>query len=109
MSIFHKGTLLLEETDIVHLLKDKTTLNSFLSHLINDLEEGFKQFAERQIVTPPRHEFYFNNGSVESMSASDRDYFSCKIVNTHEKIHPSLEYPPLLQVEFWLMEKQDTL
>lgn len=96
MSIFHKGTLLLEETDIVHLLKDKITLNSFLSRLIKDLEEGFKQFAERQIVTPPRHEFYFNNGSVESMSASDRDYFSCKIVNTHRENPSKFGIPTII-------------
>lgn len=96
MSIFHKGTLLLEETDIVHLLKDKITLNSFLSHLIKALEEGFKQFAERQIVTPPRHEFYFNNGSVESMSASDRDYFSCKIVNTHRENPSKFGIPTII-------------
>lgn len=45
----------------------------------------FKKFAKKQIINPTRQEFYFNKGSVESMTASDKDYFSCKIVNTHKE------------------------
>ncbi len=84
MTVFHKGTLILEENDIIHLIKNKITLENFLKELFNVLENGFKKFAKGQIINPVRHEFYFNKGSVESMSASDEDYFSCKIVNTHK-------------------------
>lgn len=48
------------------------------------MEDGFRDFAKKQIANPPRHEFYFDKGSVEAMSASDNKYFSCKIVNTHK-------------------------
>ncbi|PWU78894.1 MAG: hypothetical protein DLM72_20230 [Candidatus Nitrosopolaris wilkensis] len=83
MNIFRKGTLLLEEADIVHLIRDKVGLENFLCEVLKTVEEGFKQFATKQITVPPRQEFYFNKGTMESMPASDRDYFSCKIVNTH--------------------------
>lgn len=84
MNLFHKGTLILQEREIIDLINQKTTLDKFLKQLYSVMEEGFRNFAKRQIVNPPRHEFYFNRGSVESMSASDDKYFSCKIVNTHK-------------------------
>ncbi len=83
MSIFQQGTLLLEEADVIHLIRDKIGLQSFLQQVLKTLEKGFKQFAVNQIIVPARQEFYFNKCTMESMPASDRDYFSCKIVNTH--------------------------
>jgi ornithine cyclodeaminase/alanine dehydrogenase-like protein (mu-crystallin family) len=83
VNIFQKGTLLLEEADIVHLIKDRIGLQNFLYQVLETLEKGFRQYATKQITVPSRQEFYFNRGTVESMPASDRDYFSCKIVNTH--------------------------
>jgi ornithine cyclodeaminase/alanine dehydrogenase-like protein (mu-crystallin family) len=83
VNIFQQGTLLLEEADVIHLIRDKIGLQNFLQQILKALEEGFKQFAVNQIVVPARQEFYFSKGTMESMPASDRDYFSCKIVNTH--------------------------
>jgi ornithine cyclodeaminase len=59
------------------------------------MEEGFRDFANKRISNPPRHEFYFNRGSVEAMSASDDKFFSCKIVNTH-KDNPTLHGLPTI-------------
>ncbi|MDQ6724257.1 MAG: hypothetical protein M3Z01_08345, partial [Thermoproteota archaeon] len=73
MTVFHKGTLILEENDIIHLIKDKITIENFLKELFTVIENGFKKFAKGQIINPARHEFSFNKGSVESMSASDED------------------------------------
>jgi ornithine cyclodeaminase/alanine dehydrogenase-like protein (mu-crystallin family) len=83
VNIFQQGTLLLEEADIVHLIRDKIGLQNFLEQILNALEKGFKQFAVNQIMVPPRQEFFFSKGTMESMPASDKDHFSCKIVNTH--------------------------
>ncbi len=60
------------------------TIEGFIKELFTVMEDGFTSFAKRQIINPVRHEFYFNKGSVEAMPASDKDYFSCKIVNTHK-------------------------
>jgi hypothetical protein len=73
----------MEEADVVHLIRDKIGLQNFLQQILKALEKGFKQFAVNQIVVPSRQEFYFSKGTMESMPASDRDYFSCQIVNTH--------------------------
>jgi ornithine cyclodeaminase/alanine dehydrogenase-like protein (mu-crystallin family) len=83
VNIFQKGTLLLEEADIVYLIRDRIGLDGFLNQILEALERGFKEFATKQITVPSRQEFYFSKGTMESMPASDRDYFSCKIVNTH--------------------------
>ncbi|HSA75697.1 MAG TPA: hypothetical protein VLE21_05860 [Candidatus Nitrosocosmicus sp.] len=95
MTVFHKGTLILQESEIINLINSKTTLDRFLRQLYSVMEEGFRNFAKKQIVNPPRHEFYFNKGSVEAMSASDNKYFSCKIVNTH-KDNPAFYWLPTI-------------
>lgn len=82
MNIFQKGTLLLEEADIVHLIKDRIGLQKFLYQVLETLENGFRQYAAKQITVPSRQEFNFNKGIMESMSASNKDYFSCKM-STH--------------------------
>jgi hypothetical protein len=45
VNIFQKGTLLLEEADVVHLIKDRIGLDSFLNQILEALEIGFKEFA----------------------------------------------------------------
>lgn len=95
MTVFHKGTLILQESEIIDLINNKTTLDTFLRQLFSVMEEGFRDFAKKQIVNPPRHEFYFNKGSVEAMSACDDRYFSCKIVNTHKE-NPELHRLPTI-------------
>ena len=82
MNIFQQDTLLLEESDILYLIK-KTGLKNFLNQLRNNLESGFKDFFLQKIQVPPRAEFFFPQGTMESMPAKDENYFACKIVNTH--------------------------
>jgi ornithine cyclodeaminase/alanine dehydrogenase-like protein (mu-crystallin family) len=96
VTVFHKGTLILEENDIIHLIKDKITIERFLKELFTTMESGFKKFAKRQIINPTRHEFYFKKGSVESISASDNDHFSCKIVNTHKENPLNYRLPTII-------------
>ena len=96
MTVFQKGTLILQETEIIDLIRNKTTLDKFISKLFETLEKGFTNFAEKQIVNPPRHEFYFKEGSVEAMSASDQEYFSCKIVNTHKDNPTQYRLPTII-------------
>jgi len=75
-------TLLLEEKDIVELINN-ITLTKFYKKLIKSLENGFKDLAEKKIKVIPRPTFHFMKGTVESMPASNEDYFATKIVNTH--------------------------
>jgi len=82
VSIFQQDTLLLEESDIIHLIK-KTHLDNFLNQLRDELESGFRDFAQNKIQVPARAEFFFPKGTMESMPAKDENYFGCKIVNTH--------------------------
>lgn len=82
MNVFQQDTLLLEESDIIHLIK-KTGLENFLNQLRDELESGFKDFFLQKIQVPPRAEFFFPQGTMESMPAKDENYFACKIVNTH--------------------------
>jgi len=96
VNVFHKNTLILEENDIIHLIKDKITLENFLKKLFTVMENGFEKFAKRQIINPPRHEFYFSNGSVETMSAADNEYFGCKIVNTHKENPSQFGLPTII-------------
>jgi len=81
--ISDKGALLLEEQDIVYLIKEKIGLKNFLLQLMESLEAGFKKFASKKITVPARYEFLFPHGSIVPMSAADDEYFACKIVNTH--------------------------
>jgi ornithine cyclodeaminase/alanine dehydrogenase-like protein (mu-crystallin family) len=96
VNIFQKGTLLLEEADVVHLIKDRIGLDSFLNQILEALEIGFKEFAIKQITVPSRQEFYFRRGTMESMPASDKDYFSCKIVNTHLENPSKFRIPTII-------------
>ncbi|KAA2280645.1 MAG: hypothetical protein AB7V56_15195 [Candidatus Nitrosocosmicus sp.] len=96
MNIFQKGTLVLREAEIIDLIRNKTTLDRFLENLFQTLENGFVNFAAKQFVNPPRHEFYFTKGSVEAMSASDQEYFSCKIVNTHKDNPTQYDLPTII-------------
>ena len=96
MTVFHKGTLILEENEIINLINCRTTLKKFIEKLFTVMEDGFSDFAKRQIINPTRHEFYFNKGSVEAMSASDDKYFSCKIVNTHKDNPNSYGLPTII-------------
>lgn len=82
MNIFQQGTLLLEEADIIQIIKN-SGLENFLQKLREELESGFRAFAQKQITVPPRAEFFFPKGTMESMPAADDKYFACKIVNTH--------------------------
>ena len=50
MNIFQKGTLLLEEADILHLIKDRIGLQNFLYQVLETLEKGFRQYATKQIT-----------------------------------------------------------
>lgn len=83
--IFHRDTLLLEEDDIVSLVKEKIGLEEFLDKLYDALEEGFGLLAAKRITVLARHEFDFAKGSILSMTAADRDHFICKVVNTHSE------------------------
>lgn len=96
MTVFHKGTLILEENEVIDLINCRITLKKFIEKLFTVMEDGFSDFAKRQIINPTRHEFYFNKGSVEAMSASDDKYFSCKIVNTHKDNPNSYRLPTII-------------
>jgi hypothetical protein len=50
VNVFHKGTLILEENDIIHLIKDKIAIENFLKELFTAMENGFKKFAKKQII-----------------------------------------------------------
>jgi alanine dehydrogenase len=78
-----KRTLLLDEKDIVCLIKEKIGLKNFLLHLMESLETGFKRFADKRIRVPARHEFFFPFGSIATMIAADDEFFACKLVSTH--------------------------
>lgn len=58
-------------------------LENFMRKLLVKLEVGFKEFADSKIKVPARHEFFFKEGSIESMPAASENYFGVKIVNTH--------------------------
>lgn len=96
MTVFQRGTLILLENEIIDLILNKTSLDKFIKDLFLTLEKGFTNFAEKQIINPLRHEFNFRNGSVETMSASDREYFSCKIVNTHKDNSTQYDLPTII-------------
>ena len=51
-TIPNKNTLLLEEKDIVYLIKEKIGLKNFLIQLMDSLETGFKKFADNRITGP---------------------------------------------------------
>jgi ornithine cyclodeaminase/alanine dehydrogenase-like protein (mu-crystallin family) len=87
---------LLEEKDIVYLIKEKIGLKNFLLQLMDSLETGFKKFADRRITVPARYEFFFPLGSIASMTAADDDYFACKIVNTHLENSTKFSMPSVL-------------
>jgi ornithine cyclodeaminase/alanine dehydrogenase-like protein (mu-crystallin family) len=74
---------LLEENDIIFLIKEKIGLKNFLLLLMDSIETGFKKFAEKRITVPPRYGFFFPLSSIASTTADDGDYFACKVVNTH--------------------------
>lgn len=80
---FHvKKTLLLEEHDVVGLVRE-IGLTNFLSSLIVRLEQGFQDFSDGKIKVPARHEFFFDKGTIESMPCADAEYFAVKLINTH--------------------------
>ncbi len=76
------NTLLIQEKDLISLI-ERVDLENFMKKLLTELEIGFKTFANDKIKVPARHEFFFKDGSVESMPAASKDYFGVKIVNTH--------------------------
>jgi ornithine cyclodeaminase/alanine dehydrogenase-like protein (mu-crystallin family) len=80
---FFEGTTILEESDIVLLIKEKIGLENFLNQLRQTLEDGFRYFGEGKIIVPRRHSLIFQEGFVLAMSAADSDFFACKVVNIH--------------------------
>lgn len=81
--ISYESTLLLEEKDIVYLIKEKIGLDNFLLQLMESIESGFKKFSNNEMRVPARDEFLFPHGSIATMHAADDEYFGCKIVNTY--------------------------
>ena len=91
-----KRTLLLEEKDIVSLIKEKIGLKNFLLHLMESLETGFKRFAEKRIKVPARYELFFPFGSIATMIAADDEFFACKLVNTHFQNSTKFDMPTVM-------------
>jgi ornithine cyclodeaminase/alanine dehydrogenase-like protein (mu-crystallin family) len=73
----------MEESDIILLVKERIGLEKFLHKLHQKLEQGFRELAANRITVPSRQDFYFRNGAIISMPATDKLFFACKIVNTH--------------------------
>ncbi len=71
-------------------------MESFIKDLFPVMENGFKMFAKRRIINPPRHEFYFDKDSVETISASDEEHFGCKIVSTHRDNPSCYQLPTII-------------
>lgn len=91
-----KDTLLLEEKDIIRLIKEKVGLKNFLLQLMESLETGFKRFADKRITVPVRYEFFSPVGSIASMAAADEDHFACKVVNTHPENSTKFSMPTVM-------------
>jgi ornithine cyclodeaminase/alanine dehydrogenase-like protein (mu-crystallin family) len=91
---------LLQEKDIVHLIKEKVGLQDFLLQLMESLETGFKRFAAKKITVPARYEFFFPLGAIVSMSAADDQYYVCKVVNTHSHNPVKFNIPTVWQLDF---------
>jgi alanine dehydrogenase len=91
-----KGTLLLDEKDIVSLIKEKIGLKNFLLHLMESLETGFRRFADKRIRVPPRYEFFFPFGSIATMIAADDEFFACKLVSTHVQNSIRFDMPTVM-------------
>jgi alanine dehydrogenase len=91
-----KGTLLLEEKDIVSLIKEKIGLKNFLLQLMESLEIGFKRFTDKRIKVPARQELFFPFGSIATMVAADDESFACKLVNTHFQNSTNFDMPTVM-------------
>jgi alanine dehydrogenase len=87
---------LLDEKDIVSLIKEKIGLKNFLLHLMESLETGFKMFSDKRIKVPARYELFFPLGSIATMIAADDDFFACKLVSTHVENNTKFGMPTVM-------------
>lgn len=96
MNYFHEnGTLLLEEQDVVGIVRAVGIAN-FLNDLILRLEQGFRNFSDGKIKVPARHEFFFEKGTVESMPCADQEFFAVKLINTHPENPSAYGIPSII-------------